>query len=217
MIKAVIFDLDGVVVDTAKFHFVAWNDIAKQFGFEISSHQNEQLKGVSRIKSLDLILEWGHIKLSHEQKTLLLNQKNEAYLAAINLLNKTDILPGILEILTYLKSKNIPVALGSASKNALPILQKLGISTLFNVIVDGNIVQKAKPDPEVFMQAANKLHVLPEHCLVIEDAKAGIDAANNAKMTSIGIGNKEILINASYVLEDTSKLSKKFIDELLKN
>lgn len=217
MIKAVIFDLDGVVVDTAKFHFVAWNDIAKQFGFEISSHQNEQLKGVSRIKSLDLILEWGHIKLSHEQKTLLLNQKNEAYLAAINLLNKTDILPGILEILTYLKSKNIPVALGSASKNALPILQKLGISTLFNVIVDGNIVQKAKPDPEVFMQAANKLHVLPKHCLVIEDAKAGIDAANNAKMTSIGIGNKEILINASYVLEDTSKLSKKFIDELLKN
>jgi len=217
MIKAVIFDLDGVVVDTAKFHFVAWNDIAKQFGFEISSHQNEQLKGVSRIKSLDLILEWGHIKLSQEQKTLLLNQKNEAYLAAINLLNKTDILPGILEILTYLKSKNIPVALGSASKNALPILQKLGISTLFNVIVDGNIVQKAKPDPEVFMQAANKLHVLPEHCLVIEDAKAGIDAANNAKMTSIGIGNKEILINASYVLEDTSKLSKKFIDELLKN
>ncbi|NCP21514.1 MAG: beta-phosphoglucomutase [Flavobacteriales bacterium CG_4_9_14_0_2_um_filter_35_242] len=217
MIKAVIFDLDGVVVDTAKFHFVAWNDIAKQFGFEISSHQNEQLKGVSRIKSLDLILEWGHIKLSQEQKTLLLNQKNEAYLAAINLLNKTDILPGILEILTYLKSKNIPVALGSASKNALPILQKLGISTLFNVIVDGNIVQKAKPDPEVFMQAANKLHVLPKHCLVIEDAKAGIDAANNAKMTSIGIGNKEILINASYVLEDTSKLSKKFIDELLKN
>jgi len=217
MIKAVIFDLDGVVVDTAKFHFVAWNDIAKQFGFEISSHQNEQLKGVSRIKSLDLILEWGHIKLSQEQKTLLLNQKNEAYLAAINLLNKTDILPGILEILTYLKSKNIPVALGSASKNALPILQKLGISTLFNVIVDGNIVQKAKPDPEVFMQAANKLHVLPKHCLVIEDAKAGIDAANSAKMTSIGIGNKEILINASYVLEDTSKLSKKFIDELLKN
>jgi len=217
MIKAVIFDLDGVVVDTAKFHFVAWNDIAKQFGFEISSHQNEQLKGVSRIKSLDLILEWGHIKLSQEQKTLLLNQKNEAYLATINLLNKTDILPGILEILTYLKSKNIPVALGSASKNALPILQKLGISTLFNVIVDGNIVQKAKPDPEVFMQAANKLHVLPKHCLVIEDAKAGIDAANNAKMTSIGIGNKEILINASYVLEDTSKLSKKFIDELLKN
>lgn len=217
MIKAVIFDLDGVVVDTAKFHFVAWNDIAKQFGFEINAHQNEQLKGVSRIKSLDLILEWGHIKLSQEQKTLLLNQKNEAYLAAVNSLNKADILPGILEVLTYLKSKNIPVALGSASKNALPILQKLGINTLFNVIIDGNIVQKAKPDPEVFIQAANKLHVLPEHCLVIEDAKAGIDAANNAKMTSIGIGNKKILINASYVLEDTSKLSKNFIDELLKN
>lgn len=217
MIKAVIFDLDGVVVDTAKFHFVAWNEIAKQFGFEISPHQNEQLKGVSRIKSLDLILDWGHIKLSQEQKTLLLNQKNETYLKAVNLLNKADILPGILEVLTYLKSKNIAIALGSASKNALPILKKLGINTLFNVVIDGNLVQKAKPDPEVFLEAANKLHVLPEHCAVIEDAKAGIEAANKAKMTSVGIGNKEILVNASYVLEDTSKLSKTFIDELLKN
>ncbi len=217
MVKAFIFDLDGVIVDTAKYHFIAWNTIAKQLGFEISSHQNEQLKGVSRVKSLDLILEWGDIELTQEQKDDLLNQKNKTYLDYINLLSKTNILPGIIDALTYLKSKNIGIALGSASKNALPILKKLEVSTLFDVIIDGNIVHKAKPDPEVFLQAASKLQILPKYCVVIEDAKAGIEAANRAKMTSVGIGCKEILTNASYILEDTSKLSKNFIDELLKN
>lgn len=217
MVKAFIFDLDGVIVDTAKYHFIAWNTIAKQLGFEISSHQNEQLKGVSRVKSLDLILEWGDIELTQEQKDDLLNQKNKTYLDYINLLSKTNILPGIIDALTYLKLKNIGIALGSASKNALPILKKLEVSTLFDVIIDGNIVHKAKPDPEVFLQAASKLQILPKYCVVIEDAKAGIEAANRAKMTSVGIGCKEILTNASYILEDTSKLSKNFIDELLKN
>lgn len=217
MVKAFIFDLDGVIVDTAKFHFVAWNQIANQFGFEISAHQNEQLKGVSRIKSLDLVLEWGGIELSQEQKEILLKQKNETYLASINLLDKAAILPGIVEALTYLKSKNIAIALGSASKNALPILKKLKIKSFFDAIIDGNIVEKAKPNPEVFLLAANKLHVLPEFCVVIEDAKAGIEAANSAKMISVGIGDKEILMNADYILENTSKLSKNFIDELLKN
>lgn len=217
MIKAFIFDLDGVIVDTAKFHFVAWNQIANQFGFEISVHQNEQLKGVSRVKSLDLILEWGGIELNQKQKDDLLIQKNETYLDYINLLNKADILPGIVDALTYLKSKNIAIALGSASKNALPILKKLKIKSFFDTIVDGNIVEKAKPNPEVFLIAANKLHLLPEYCVVVEDAQAGIEAAKNAKMISVGVGSKEILMNADYILEDTSKLSKKFIDELLKN
>ncbi len=217
MVKAFIFDLDGVIVDTAKFHFAAWSQIAKQFGFEISVHQNEQLKGVSRVKSLDLVLEWGGIEINQEQKEILLKQKNETYLDYINLLNKADILPGIVEALTYLKSKNIATALGSASKNALPILKKLKIKSFFDTIVDGNIVEKAKPNPEVFLIAANKLHLLPEYCVVVEDAQAGIEAAKNANMISVGIGSKEILINADYILEDTSKLSRNFIDELLKN
>ena len=217
MIKAFIFDLDGVIVDTAKYHFIAWNELAKQFGFEITVHQNEQLKGVSRVKSLDLILEWGNIDLDQAQKDLLLVQKNKTYLEFINTLSKSDILPGIVDVLNYLKSKKIAIALGSASKNAVPILEKLEIDALFDAIVDGNVVEKAKPNPEVFLKAADKLGIMPEYCVVIEDAKAGVEAANSAEMMSIGIGSKAVLNDANYVLEDTAKLSKKFIDTLLKN
>ena len=217
MIKAFIFDLDGVIVDTAKYHFIAWNELAKQFGFEITVHQNEQLKGVSRVKSLDLILEWGNIHLDQAQKDLLLVQKNKTYLEFINTLSKSDILPGIVDVLNYLKSKKIAIALGSASKNAVPILEKLEIDALFDAIVDGNVVEKAKPNPEVFLKAADKLGVMPEYCVVIEDAKAGVEAANSAEMMSIGIGSKAVLNDANYVLEDTAKLSKNFIDTLLKN
>jgi beta-phosphoglucomutase len=217
MIKAFIFDLDGVIVDTAKYHFIAWNELAKQFGFEITVHQNEQLKGVSRVKSLDLILEWGNIHLDQAQKDLLLVQKNKTYLEFINTLSKSDILPGIVDVLNYLKSKKIAIALGSASKNAVPILEKLEIDALFDAIVDGNVVEKAKPNPEVFLKAADKLGIMPEYCVVIEDAKAGVEAANSAEMMSIGIGSKAVLNDANYVLEDTAKLSKKFIDTLLKN
>ena len=217
MIKAFIFDLDGVIVDTAKYHFIAWNELAKQFGFEITVHQNEQLKGVSRVKSLDLILEWGNIHLDQAQKDLLLVQKNKTYLEFINTLSKSDILPGIVDVLNYLKSKKIAIALGSASKNAVPILEKLEIDALFDAIIDGNVVEKAKPNPEVFLKAADKLGVMPEYCVVIEDAKAGVEAANSAEMMSIGIGSKAVLNDANYVLEDTAKLSKKFIDTLLKN
>ena len=217
MIKAFIFDLDGVIVDTAKYHFIAWNELAKQFGFEITVHQNEQLKGVSRVKSLDLILEWGNIDLDQAQKDLLLVQKNKTYLEFINTLSKSDILPGIVDVLNYLKSKKIAIALGSASKNAVPILEKLEIDALFDAIVDGNVVEKAKPNPEVFLKAADKLGIMPEYCVVIEDAKAGVEAANSAEMMSIGIGSKAVLNDANYVLEDTAKLSKNFIDTLLKN
>ena len=217
MIKAFIFDLDGVIVDTAKYHFIAWNELAKQFGFEITVHQNEQLKGVSRVKSLDLILEWGNIHLDQAQKDLLLVQKNKTYLEFINTLSKSDILPGIVDVLNYLKSKKIAIALGSASKNAVPILEKLEIDALFDAIVDGNVVEKAKPNPEVFLKAADKLGIMPEYCVVIEDAKAGVEAANSAEMMSIGIGSKAVLNDANYVLEDTAKLSKNFIDTLLKN
>jgi len=216
MIKAVIFDLDGVIVDTAKYHYIAWKQLANDLGFDISLEQNEQLKGVSRLKSLDLILGWGNIIISQKQKNNLLIQKNKNYLQHINSLKKSDILPGIELVLGYLKSKNIAIALGSASKNALPILEKLEIADLFDVIIDGNVVEKAKPNPEVFLKAANKLNILPKHCVVIEDAKAGIEAANNAKMLSVGIGSESILNQANYVLEETSKLLNFFIYTLLK-
>ncbi len=217
MIKAVIFDLDGVIVDTAKYHYLAWRQLAQNLGFDITLEQNEQLKGISRVKSLDIILGLGSIEINQTQKNNLLIQKNKDYLQYINTLNKLDILPGITDVITYLKLKNIAIALGSASKNAVPILEKLEILNLFDAIVDGNVVKNAKPDPEVFLKAANKLNILPEFCVVIEDAKAGVEAANNAKMLSVGIGNKSVLGKANYVLENTSKLSKDFLDILLKN
>ncbi len=217
MIKAVIFDLDGVIVNTAKYHYLAWKHLANSLGFDITEEQNEHLKGVSRVKSLDIILEWGNIELDKNQKEALLIQKNKEYLDYIDSLSKTAILPGVRDVLDYLKKAHKQIALGSASKNAIPILKKLEILNLFDVIVDGNSVKKAKPNPEVFLNAADKLNIAPKFCVVIEDAKAGIEAANSAKMISVGIGDNTVLNNANYVLEDTSKLSIDFLKVLLKN
>ncbi len=217
MIKAVIFDLDGVIVNTAKYHYLAWRQLANNLGFDISVEQNEQLKGVSRIESLEIILGWGGIKLNKTQKENLLIQKNKDYLNYIQTLSGTDILAGITEALNYLQSSDVLIALGSASKNAIPILKQLEITSFFDVIVDGNQVTQTKPNPEVFLKAAEKLQIPPQQCVVIEDAKAGIEAANRAKMISVGIGDKTILKKADYILEDTSKLSKSFLNTLLKN
>jgi len=216
MIKAVILDLDGVIVNTAKYHYLAWKHLANSLGFDISKEQNEHLKGVSRVKSLDIILKWGGIKLDKNQKETLLNQKNKEYLDYINTLSKTDILPGIKKVLDYLKVSGKLIALGSASKNAIPILKKLDVLYLFDAIIDGNQVTHAKPNPEVLLKAAHKLNASPQNCVVVEDAKAGIEAANRAKMISVGIGNKTVLKNADYVLEDTSKLSIDFLKVFLK-
>ncbi|MFK5890350.1 MAG: beta-phosphoglucomutase [Flavobacteriaceae bacterium] len=217
MIKAVIFDLDGVIVNTAKYHYLAWKHLANSLGFDVTEEQNEHLKGVSRVKSLDIILEWGGIEIGESQKEALLIQKNKEYLDYIDTLSKTDILPGVKEVLDYLKLSDKQIALGSASKNAKPILEKLEILNLFDVIVDGNSVKKAKPNPEVFLNAADKLNIAPKFCVVVEDAKAGIEAANSADMISVGIGDKLVLNEANYVLEDTSKLSIDFLKVLLKN
>lgn len=217
MIKAVIFDLDGVIVNTAKYHYLAWKHLANSLGFDVTEEQNEHLKGVSRVKSLDIILEWGGIELGESQKEVLLIQKNKEYLDYIDTLSKTAILPGVKEVLDYLKKTDKQIALGSASKNAIPILEKLEILNLFDVIVDGNNVKKAKPNPEVFLNAADKLNIAPKFCVVIEDAKAGIEAANSADMISVGIGDKLVLKKANYVLADTSKLSIDFLKVLLKN
>jgi len=217
MIKAIIFDLDGVIVDTAKYHYLAWKKLAKSLGFDITQTQNEQLKGVSRTKSLDIILNWGNIVLNTTQKEALLSKKNEEYLNYIDALDKSYILPGILEALNYLRDNNIAIALGSASKNAIFILKKLEIFKLFAVVVDGNNVTQAKPNPEVFLKAAKALNLPPKQCVVIEDAQAGIEAAKKAEMKSVGIGSKNILNNANYVLENTSKLTKDFLNTLLKN
>ena len=186
--KAFIFDLDGVIVDTAKYHFLAWKKIANELGFEFTHENNELLKGVSRVRSLDIILEIGKIEASQEDKNKWLIQKNEDYLSYLVDVDESEILPGVMPILNYLKEKNQLIALGSASKNARPILEKTGTLSYFDAIVDGNDVSNAKPDPEVFLLAAKLLHTKPEDSIVFEDSVAGIQAANIGGMVSVEIG-----------------------------
>lgn len=213
--KAFIFDLDGVIVDTAKYHFLAWQKLAQQIGIEFTPEHNEQLKGVSRVRSLDIILELGEVNATQENKNKWLVQKNEDYLSYLIDMNESELLPGILPILRYLKENNQLIALGSASKNARPILEKTGILSFFDAIVDGNDVTNAKPDPEVFLQAAKLLNTKNENAIVFEDSVAGVQAANSAKMTSIGIGDAEILHEAKYIFKDFTFIDIQFIDNLI--
>ena len=212
-----IFDLDGVIVDTAKYHYLAWKKLANELGFEFTEEQNELFKGVSRKRCLEILLQIGKIKATQEQFDTWMVEKNEDYLAYIEKMDESEILPDVLKILKFLKGNNAPIALGSASKNAKPILEKVKLLGYFDFIVDGNNVTKAKPDPEVFLIAAKKMNIAPENCIVFEDAVAGIEAANNAKMTSIGIGDKKILKEANFNFNDFTEINLSFINKLLNN
>jgi len=213
--KAFIFDLDGVIVDTAKYHFIAWQKLAQELGIDFTPEHNEQLKGVSRQQSLEIILKIGNATATDEQKTKWLTQKNDEYLSYISQIDQSEILGGVLPILDYIKSKNQKIVLGSASKNARLILEKTGIMPYFDAIIDGNDVSKAKPDPEVFALGAQKVGIEPENCIVFEDSIAGIQAANIAGMTSIGIGEKDILNEADYIFNDFNHIEVEFIDTLI--
>lgn len=213
--KAFIFDLDGVIVDTAKYHFLAWQKLAQELGIEFTPEHNEELKGVSRVRSLDIILALGNIEASQEDKNKWLTQKNEDYLSYLVDMDESEILPGVLPVLDYIKEKNQLIALGSASKNARPILEKTGILPFFDAIVDGNDVSNAKPDPEVFLRAAQLLHVSNENAIVFEDSVAGIQAANTANMISVGIGDATILHEAKYNFKDFTFMDLAFIEALI--
>ncbi|AWG20379.1 beta-phosphoglucomutase [Flavobacterium faecale] len=213
--KAFIFDLDGVIVDTAKYHYLAWKKIADQLGIDFTHEHNELLKGVSRIRSLDIILDLGKIDATQEDKNKWLIQKNDDYLLYLVDMNQSEILPGVLPILKYLKEIKQPIALGSASKNARPILEKTDIISYFDAIVDGNDVTNAKPDPEVFLIAAQKLAISPENSIVFEDSIAGVQAANIGKMTSIGIGDPSTLYEAKYIFNDFTEITTQFVDTLI--
>lgn len=213
---AFIFDLDGVIVDTAKFHFLAWRKLANDLGFDFTEEQNEQLKGVSRIESLKKILKWGNMELSEEEFNSQMARKNENYLSYVDEMDNAEILPGVSKVLEYLMEHNIPFALGSASKNARTILKKIDLYKKFDAIVDGTDVSKAKPDPEVFLIAAEKLNTAPENCVVFEDSVAGVQAANMGKMTSIGIGDQKVLHEADYIFSDFTEIDIEFIEKLLR-
>lgn len=213
--KGFIFDLDGVIVDTAKYHYLAWKKLANELGFEFTEEQNELFKGVSRKRCLEILLDIGKVKATQEQFDTWMVEKNEDYLAYIDKMDASEILPDVPKILKFLKDQNMPIALGSASKNAKPILEKVGLLHYFDYLVDGNSVTKAKPDPEVFLIAAQKLEVDPKDCVVFEDALAGIQAANSAAMTSIGIGDAGILADADYNFMDFTEIDLGFIKKII--
>ena len=213
--KAFIFDLDGVIVDTARYHYLAWQKLAQQLGIEFTPEHNEHLKGVSRIRSLDIILELGDIQASQEEKDKWLFDKNELYLSYLVNMDQSELLPGIIDTLMFLKENGQYIALGSASKNARPILEKTEIMHYFDAIVDGNDVTNAKPDPEVFLRACQLLFVSPEDSIVFEDSVAGVQAANSARMKSVGIGDKEILHEAEFNFPDFTTINHQFLRSLI--
>jgi beta-phosphoglucomutase len=201
MIKACIFDLDGVIVDTAKYHFIAWRRLANELGYDFSEEKNEQLKGVSRMDSLDLILEWAGQERSPEEKEALASQKNSWYREYILKMDDSEILDGILPFLDELEQKGIRMAVGSSSKNATTILEQIGLKDRFEVIVDGNKLSRSKPDPQVFELGAKAMALRPDECVVFEDAERGVDAALSGGFYAVGIGG-ENLNHAHLVIPD---------------
>ncbi|WP_101772568.1 beta-phosphoglucomutase [Peptostreptococcus faecalis] len=204
MIKGVIFDLDGVITDTAKFHYIAWNNLASKMGIELTEEFNEKLKGIPRIESLKLILEYGnaiHI-YSEEEMHEMADIKNEEYKKLLKNLDKKDILPGIEDFINKLKEKNIKIGLASASKNAPMILEKLGLGKKIDYIADPDAVKNGKPAPDIFIEATRGINLNIDDVIGIEDADAGVEAMRSCNMRSIGIN-----VDADLRLESTRELS----------
>lgn len=211
---ACIFDLDGVLVDTAVYHYKAWKQLANSMGFDFTEHQNEQLKGVNRMRSLDMILQWGGVEKSAEEKEVLAARKNEWYVAMISKMTEAEVLPGSLQLLQELRLQGIKIALGSASKNSSLILERTALAHFFHAIVDGNSVTTSKPDPEVFLKAAELLNAANEDCVVFEDASAGVQAAIAAGMKVVGIGTLGNLPGSDIVIKDLSEITVTEIERL---
>lgn len=198
--KGLLFDLDGVLADTAKYHFLAWQEIAGELGIEFTKEDNERLKGVSRERSFEIVLEVGNKTMAKEEQKEYCERKNERYLSYIQKMEADEILPGVREFLEDARKKGYLISLGSASKNSALILDRLGITHYFDAIIDGTKVTKAKPDPEVFQKGAEALGLPCNSCVVFEDAKAGIEAAHRAGMKAIGVGAGENLREADAVI-----------------
>lgn len=186
--KAIIFDLDGVIVSTDNYHYRAWKKIADDEGIYFDREINERLRGVSRMESLDIILEKSNKEYSDKDKILFAERKNKLYRELLESLTPNDILPGVMKTVEILKKNNIKVAIGSSSKNAEFILSKIGLQEYFDVVIDGNKIKNSKPDPEIFLLAAEKLNIDPKECLVIEDADAGVEAALAGGMKVLAVG-----------------------------
>ncbi len=213
-LKGCIFDLDGVIVDTAKYHFKAWQRLAADLGFEFTEEDNEALKGVSRMESLEILLRKGGIRMGEKEKEALADLKNGWYVRLITGMTPDEILPGSMELLKVLRSEGILTAIGSASKNAVTILEGIGLRSMFDVIIDGNKITRAKPDPEVFLKGAEEMKLHPSSCVVFEDAQAGIEAAIAGGMKCVGVGNPDLLCRADMVVHDLSFITVKQLRNL---
>ncbi|MDR3284905.1 MAG: beta-phosphoglucomutase [Treponema sp.] len=194
--RGMIFDLDGVLVDTATYHYLAWRRLARELGFEFTEGDNERLKGVSRMRSLEIVLEVGGLSLSDAEKQAAAAKKNAWYVEYLCALDERALLPGAKDYLEYLRQDGRRIALGSASKNAPLILERLNIGRFFDAVIDGNSVGRAKPDPEVFLKGAGLVSLPPKDCAVFEDSRAGIEAAKRGGMFAVGVGRKELLPGA---------------------
>jgi beta-phosphoglucomutase len=213
VIKACIFDLDGVIVDTAHYHFLAWKRLANELGVEFTRDDNERLKGVSRMRSMEIIMELGGVTLSPHEKEQLANKKNTWFVDYVERMAPEEIFPGVKGLIRELKARGIKVGLASSSKNAKTVLQILHIQNDFDTVVDGTMVTHSKPDPEIFLLAAQKLGLDPSECLVFEDAEAGVEAAIAAGMKCVGIGPAAQLNKANKVLDKTGEFEVEMLAE----
>jgi beta-phosphoglucomutase len=214
MIRAVLFDLDGVLVSTDEYHYRSWKRIADEEGFNFFDHEfNHQFRGVARMQCVELLTRASGKAYTQDQKHEIAERKNRYFMETLTSVTPSELLPGALEALTELKKRSIKIAVASNSRNARTIVHQVGIEGMLDTLVDGHQIENSKPDPEVFLLAATRLGVPPSQCLVVEDAVAGIEAAHRAGMKALGIGQKERLPNAVLVVPDLSALS---VDELLR-
>ncbi|MBN2084525.1 MAG: beta-phosphoglucomutase [Anaerolineales bacterium] len=200
MMKAAIFDLDGVIVDTAKYHYWAWKRLARELGFEFAETDNERLKGVSRMRSLEILLEVGGVAMDEATRRESASRKDGWYVEYVEKMNPSELLPGAVEYVRHIRSRGVRTAIASASRNAPLIIHRVQIGSLFDAVVDGTKVSRAKPEPDVFLRAARELGIAAQDCVVFEDAEAGIEAAIRAGMGSVGVGKMDYLQNADLVI-----------------
>lgn len=212
---AVIFDLDGVIVSTDEYHYKAWKQLADEEGIYFDKRINELLRGVSRMESLEIILSNSQKEYTKDEKLILSNKKNQYYRELLESLSPNEILPGTIDILQKLKEKSIKIAIGSSSKNARFILNKIGLYDLFDAIADGSEIVSSKPDPEVFLLASKKLGIPPKYCVVVEDATAGVEAAIAGGMKVVGVGYASGNENANLKVYDMTNFSVEEVISLI--
>lgn len=215
-IKGCIFDLDGVIVDTAHYHFLAWKRLANELGYDLTEEENERLKGVSRMQSLQIVLDLAGVTLNEAQKKILADKKNSWFVEYVERMTPDEIFPGVLNLIRELKAEGIRIGLASSSKNAKTVIRLLDIQDEFEAIVDGSMILNTKPNPEIFLKTARQLKLDPQTCVVIEDAEAGVEAALSAGMKCIGVGSPALLGKADKVCATTTEITLSTFDELRK-